>query len=132
VSKKNGRFSVPRKTCVLVLTGDYEGAEARCRLDVGMGTYLTFQRLADSQEPDKLEEACRRFGDDVLVEWNLEDDDGRVVPATGDGFLAIPPELAVAMIRAWSEAMAGLPAPLGEGSPSSAEDSPEPSMTESA
>jgi len=127
MSKKNGRFSVPRKTCLLVLTGDYEGAEARCRLDVGMGTYLTFQRLTDSQEPDKLEEACRRFGDDVLAEWNLEDD-GQAIPPTGDGFLMIPPELAGSMIKAWSEAMTGIPAPLGEGSPSSAGDSLEPSI----
>ena len=130
MSKKNGRYNVPRKTCVLVLTGDYEGAEARCRLDVGMGTYLTFQRLTASQEPDQLEEACRSFGDDVLSEWNLEDE-GQAIPATGDGFLMIPPALATAMIQAWSEAMSGLPAPLGEGSPSSAEDSREPSMPES-
>jgi len=127
MSKKNGRYTVPRKTCVLVLTGDYEGAEARCHLDVGMRTYLTFQRLTDSQEPDKLEEACRRFGDDVLAEWNLED-----IPATGEGFLMIQPALAVAMIRAWSEAMTGLPAPLGEGSPSTPGDSLEPLTTESA
>src|SRR3989304_138319 len=114
---KNGQFSIPRKGCVLVLTGEYEGAEARCRLDVGMGTYLSFQRLTDAQEPAKLEEACRCFGDDVLIEWNLEED-GQAIPASGNGFLMIPPALAVAMIRAWSEAMVEVPAPLGEGSPS--------------
>ena len=128
---KNGNFNVPRKTCVLVLTGEYEGAEARCRLDVGMGTYLTFQRLTDSQEPDKLEEACRRFGDDVLAEWNLKDD-GEPIPASGNGFLMIPPGLAVAMIRAWSEAMVEVPAPLGVGSPSLEEGSLEPTTTEAS
>jgi len=127
MSKKNGGYSVPRKTCVLVLAGDFEGAEARCRLDVGMGAYLTFQRLADAQEPDKLEEACRKFGDEVLVDWNFKDD-GEAIPADGDGFLRIPPELALAMLKAWSEAMTGLPAPLGGGSPSSEEDSQEPSI----
>jgi len=129
MSKRNGKYTVPRKTCVLVLTGDYEGAEARCRLDVGMGTYLTFQRLADSEDATQLEEACRRFGDEVLTEWNLKEDSGEEIPATADGFMSMPPALCLAMVKAWSEAMTGLPAPLGEGSPSSAGDSQEPTTT---
>ena len=130
MSKKNGRYSVPRKTCVLVLTGDYEGAEARCRLDVGIGTYFAISKL-DGEDAAQVVAACQRFGDEILSEWNLEED-GKLIPATGEGFLSIPPALCLAMIQAWSEAMTGIPAPLGEGSPSLGEGSPEPSMMESA
>jgi len=128
MSKKNGRWSAKPRSCVLELTGDYAGAEARCRLDIGMGAYLIFQRLTDSQDPDKLEEACRRFGDEVLIEWNI-DLDGEPLPPTADGFMRLPTSLSLAMIEAWSEAMTGIPAPLGEGSPSSGGDLQEPTTT---
>ena len=130
MSKKNGRWSAEPRSCLLELTGDFAGAEARCRLDVGMGAYLAFQRLTDSQDPDQLEEACRRFGDEVLIEWNV-DLDGAPLPTTAEGFLRMPTALALAMIEAWGKALTGIPAPLGEGSPSSREDSLEPSTTES-
>ena len=104
MSKKNGRYSVPRKTCALVLTGDYDGAEARCRLDVGMGTYFTIAGI-DTNQKAQIMAACQLFGDDILIEWNLNDD-GKPIPATGEGFLSLPPELELAMLRAWSEAMA--------------------------
>ena len=130
MSKKNGRFSVPRKTCVLVLTGDYEGAEARCRLDVGMKTYFIIAGI-DTDDKAQIIAACRLFGDEILIEWNLKEDGGEDIPATADGFMSLPPDLCLAMIQAWSAAMTGIPAPLGEGSPSSKEDSQEPSMTES-
>ena len=128
MSKKNGRWSASPRSCVLELTGDFAGAEARCRLDVGMGAYLAFQRLVESQEPNLVEEACQRFGDEVLEEWNI-DLDGQPLPATAEGFLRMPTALALAMIQAWGEAMTGTPAPLGEGSPSSQGDSPEPTTT---
>ena len=104
MSKKNGRWSAEPRSCVLVLEGDFAGAEARCRLDVGMVAYLAFQRLVDSQDPDQVEEACRRFGDEVLKEWNI-DLDGQPLPATAEGFLRMPTALALAMIKAWGEAM---------------------------
>jgi len=130
MSKRNGKFSVPRQTCVLVLTGDYEGAEARCRLDVGMGTYFAIADI-DTGDNAQIVAACRLFGDEILIEWNLKEDGGEDVPATAGGFMSMPPALCLAMVKAWSEAMTGIPAPLGEGSPSSAEDSREPSMPES-
>jgi len=114
MTKKNARYSVPRKTCVLVLTGDHEGAEARCRLDVGMGTYFAISKI-DTDDKAQIIAACRLFGDEILIDWNLEDE-GQVIPATSDGFLAIPPALATAMVQAWSEAMTGTAAPLVEAS----------------
>ena len=108
MSKTTGRWSAEPRSCVLELTGDYAGAEARCRLDIGVGAYLAFQRLVDSQDPDQVEEACRRFGDEVLKEWNV-DLDGAPLPATAEGFLRMPTALALAMIAAWGKAMTTSP-----------------------
>ena len=105
MSKRNGKFSVPRKTCVLVLTGDYDGAEARCRLDVGMGTFFAISKI-DTEDLDQIMVACRVFGDEVLAEWNLQEETGEAIPATAEGFLSLPSTLCLAMVKAWSEAMA--------------------------
>jgi len=113
MSKRNGSFSIPRKTCVLVLTGDYEGAEARCRLDVGLGPFFAISKI-DTNDMEQVMAACRIFGDEILTDWNLKED-REPIPATAEGFLSLPSPLCLAMIKAWSEAM-GASTPLVETS----------------
>jgi len=52
-----------------------------------------------------------------LESWNLEDEEtGMPVPATLDGILAQELDFTMAIINAWSEAVAGVSAPLAGGS----------------
>jgi len=127
MSEKNGLYNIEPRTCVLVLE-EFAGAEVRCRLDVGTNVWLAIFRLSNSQDPDLIDEAYRCFGDVVLKEWNIVLE-GESLPATGEGFLRMPPAIGGAMIQAWLATMTEIPAPLGEGSPSSQGDSPEPTTT---
>lgn len=49
----------------------------------------------------------------ALVEWNVEDDDGVPVPATLDGIKSQDADFVMVIVRAWFEAISGVPAPLG-------------------
>ena len=42
------------------------------------------------------------FGDTVLTSWNIEED-GELIPATGEGFMTLPPAFCMAIIGAWAE-----------------------------
>lgn len=111
----NGHYEVPRRTLRLVFEGsEYEGAEVVCRLDVPLSLFFDFQRMAvQSDDPEVTEQAFRRFGDEVLAEWNLTED-GQPVPATADGFLHQAPAFAMLILSKWIENVGQSPAPLVE------------------
>lgn len=52
---------------------------------------------------------------DAIVEWNLEDDDGPVKPGY-DALAAQDIGFVYQIVKAWVEAMSGVPAPLQQGS----------------
>lgn len=54
----------------------------------------------------------------ALIRWNLEDEDGTPVPTTVDGVKSQDFEFIMAVIGAWIEAVAGVPADLGKDSTS--------------
>jgi hypothetical protein len=102
-------FRIPKRTARLVFHNEYEGAEVVVRLDVPVATFLDIQDLVSTEQQLKVFE---RFGEDVLVSWNLEDDDGTIFPATGAGVNAIPIQLANQILEQWVEVATGVPAPL--------------------
>lgn len=107
-------FEVPRRTVVFDFTGgDYEGAIVRCRLDVNLDTYLYYARVKFSPDSalDLIEAASRRFGEEILLDWNLEDN-GEPIPATADGFVKIPPALNAIIIAKWLGEVMAVPDPL--------------------
>lgn len=53
----------------------------------------------------------------ALVEWNVEDDRGQPVPATFEGVKSQDADFVLVVIRAWVDAVSGVPAPLGPPSP---------------
>ena len=92
---------------------DYDGAEVRCRLTVPTALFLSLQRLVESKSADGIEAAFQMFGDDVLIEWNVEDPvTGEPYPATGEGFKRPSPQFAGQIISVWMEAVSGVAAPL--------------------
>ena len=103
-------FRLPEKTARITFEGtDYDGAEIQVRLSV---TFAQFIGLRESAQGEDQEGMARLFGENVLMDWNLEDVDGRPIPADGDGMLAIPLELTNLVVQHWVEAVAGVPAPL--------------------
>ena len=107
-------YRIPKRTARIVFDGgEYEGAEVRTQLDVPIGLFLEIQDLVNN---DRALQVFERFGDGALVDWNLEDDNGKPIPATGKGMLAIPAALANIIIEQWVEAVANPPAPLPRSS----------------
>ncbi len=99
-------FRVPKRTAVLDFEGtDFDGAEAKCLFDVPLQVVFDFQRLIGSNDPDSQEQVVRKFGDGILTEWNLLDDEDQPYPATGDGMMALGAEFAVSIVQAWLDAV---------------------------
>jgi hypothetical protein len=107
-------FRLPEKTARITFEGtDYDGAVIQLRLSV---TFAQFIELRESAQGEDQEGMARLFGQNVLMEWNLDDDDGEPIPADGEGMLAIPLELTNLIVQHWVEAVTGVPAPLVETS----------------
>ena len=107
-------FRIPERTALINFRGtDYDGAEIRVRLSV---TFAQFIALRESAQGEDQEGMARLFGETVLMDWNLEDADGKLIPADGDGMLAIPLELTNLVVQHWVEEVAGVPSPLSEPS----------------
>jgi hypothetical protein len=65
-----------------------------------------------------------------LVGWNLEDEDGNPVPITREAVEAEDDDMVVAIQRRWTDAVLGVPAPLGDSSSSGATSPVESALTE--
>lgn len=124
-------FRLPPRTAKLVFDGKWEGLWARVLLNASLGDMLAMQRAqaniidletavqrisGDALTPDDLEQIYRFFGDSLLLEWNVEDEDGVPLPATGDSMIVIPGELAAAMVSARLDAVGRVPVPLAQPS----------------
>uniref|UniRef100_A0A6M3XKI8 Uncharacterized protein n=1 Tax=viral metagenome TaxID=1070528 RepID=A0A6M3XKI8_9ZZZZ len=104
-------YEIPKRTALLTFEGtDYDGAEVRVRLDVGLGFWLKIRELGDSPNAPEL---YSLFAQTILMDWNLEDE-GERLPATEEGILTIPSALANIIINSWMEAVAKPPAPLAK------------------
>jgi hypothetical protein len=103
-------FRLQKRTAKLVFSGDYDGAEVVVRLDVPVGVFINIQDLVANSEQLQV---FNVFGDKVLTEWNLQDDDGQDIPATAEGMQEIPLSLANLMIEQWVEVTTQPSTPLG-------------------
>ena len=68
-----------------------------------------------SEDPEGVESLFRLFAS-KLVDWNLEEPEGVPVPTTYEAVLGQEDDLILAVIAAWQEAVAGVPAPLAKRS----------------
>ena len=110
-------FKRPTRTIIVEFdeNTDWHGAEVTCRRDVSLARLTRFEGLANGKLTD-LCEVLKDFGDEVLVAWNLEDDNGNPVPANGESLVAWPIDFGNALITAWITAAVGVEAPLVEKS----------------
>ena len=99
VQAKKG-FRLQKRTARLVFSNDYEGAEVVVRLDVPVGVFIEIQDMVANNDQLHVFEV---FGEKVLEEWNIQDDDGQAIPATSDGIQPIPLDFANLIIEQWVE-----------------------------
>lgn len=93
--------------------GDYEGLEVAVR-SISMGQLIKF-RTGGDDEKDATEEMVELLAERI-VEWNLEDETGTPIPPTLDAMKAEDSDFIMAIINQWTDAVAGVKAPLDETS----------------
>ncbi|GAA2209314.1 hypothetical protein GCM10009850_047720 [Nonomuraea monospora] len=117
-------YKRPAKIYKLVFAeDDMAGLEVKAR-SMSTGDLLDMAPLLDlklsasptAEEMESIAELLERFAD-VLVSWNLEDEDDQPVPATLEGLLDQDIDFVMRIIMAWADAVSGVPAPLPEPSP---------------
>lgn len=113
--------------------GDLEGLEVRVR-SISIERFLELAPLLDMtmsggltpEDITGIRETLAAFAD-VLVSWNLEEEDGTPVPCTVEGLMDQDLRFVLGLMTAWAEEIAGVAAPLERPSPSG-EPSPEASL----
>jgi len=103
--KQHSPFVLERREALLSFPddSDYHGLEVRTKLDVDIGTFLQFQSLGNEPDAEETRFLFEKFGGDIILEWNMYDEDAKRVPATASGFMTLPPNVCVAIISAWAE-----------------------------
>ena len=77
--------------------------------------------MADAARAEGSEELIRGLLElyaQQLVAWNIEGDDGEILPLTLESVLGLDLDFNMQVIDAWKEAVAGVAAPLESDSPS--------------
>ena len=134
--KPRVRVVSPGDVVIVEITeGNYAGTSAVCSRALSLGVYLDMTRNDEDRTPQEVMAAntslLRRFGREILLEWNLDDRDGNPLPASEEGIMAIPMVLSGALFMQWQGALTGVGAPLGAGS-SNGTTSPEASTPKAA
>tara|TARA_R100000808_G_scaffold6135_4_gene18410 strand:+ start:3743 stop:4096 length:354 start_codon:yes stop_codon:yes gene_type:complete len=103
--KQHSPFIVERRDCLITFPEDhmFAGAEIRARLDVDIQTFLQFQTMTEASNAKEMADVFKQFGEEIVLEWNLHDEDAKAVPPTADGFMSLPPSICTAIIGAWAE-----------------------------
>lgn len=108
----------PKRQNVRLVFDDPEmnGLEVSCR-PVSMDTFLDIATLdAGDISPVEVRRIVERFGDEILDSWNVTND-GQPVPPTLPGFVSQERTFCEAIIKAWIQALSGVPVPLDPPSP---------------
>lgn len=121
-------FEIPKRTATLDFEA-YPGLEVVVNLDVKLGTFFDLTELADSGDLKTIKQALSDFGDNVLISWNAEEE-GRAIPATAEGIMALPFQMAKDVLEGWMRGITELPAPLVEPSPNGTQYQEESGQTE--
>lgn len=95
---------------------DMDGLIVRCR-STSVQQFIDIKTMADGakDEIDGVRALLTTFAT-VIHDWNMEEDDGTPVPHTAETLLNEDFDFVMAMINAWTEAMAGVAKDLGKES----------------
>lgn len=102
--KKGDSFVLSRRDAILTFPEghEFEGVEIKAKLDVSLRTFLDLQKLDADSTAEETADVFMKFGDKIIQEWNILDEDRSPVPPTGEGFMELPPSICTAIIEAWS------------------------------
>ena len=119
-------YKIPNHTLVLKFQDtSYEGAEVECTASIPIGKFIEWSDLIDK---GKALHVFEPFGDVAIKSWNLEDDNGKPIPASGKSMIEnLDPAFASLILNSWMEAIQNPPDPLYAKS-SNGNRSVEPSM----
>jgi hypothetical protein len=93
-------FKLPNRVLTMELE-EYEGSEVKCRLDIKMKTFFELQELANAESTETIMKAYEIFGDEILIEWNFEQEDGTPLPANGKGMHELSPQISMSLLSNW-------------------------------
>lgn len=115
-AKATEGFTPPPKSVAALkfVDGDYAGAKVEVALSASVGLFLALSKGATGAE--ELDALFRRFGDELLLSWNIDDRNGQRRPSTGEGMTQVDTDFAQAIVAAWLSAKATPPTPLEEPS----------------
>ena len=107
VAKTVKPFVLERREAILEFPEDspHYGLEVRAKLDVDIATFLQFQKLGDNPASDDTRFLMEKFGSDIILEWNMHDEDAQPVSPTSDGFMTLPLNVCIAIVGAWAESV---------------------------
>ena len=100
---------------------EYEGLEVTmggASLGLIMDLQRLSERLGENQDNAAAVEQMMEIFCSKLLDWNLVDDDDQPVPITVAGLRTQDMAFVMTLIAAWTQAVAGVNAPLAVGSPS--------------
>ena len=89
-----------------------EGFEVEVNGDVPLSTFFDLQIWLSSGDAKLMRDAFLLFGDEVLMSWDLEDENGAVA-ATAAGMLGLPLSLALSILETWTEQIGSAPKVAG-------------------
>ena len=101
------KWVVPQRELTIDLTGDFEGGQVVCKLDVSIQTFLDLQQMTTDE--DTIIKSYFKFGEEILISWNFTKSEGSEFPATGQGMLDLPPAVAIGILGAWTREASGNP-----------------------
>ena len=106
-------YKVPRREARLsFMDTDWDGMEVVINLSAPLSVFF---EIEDAAQTGMVKNMLEVFADKVLVNWNLEDDEG-VIPANRKGIGRVLPNQARAIIEGYIAEVANVPGPLEQGS----------------
>ena len=114
-------FRIATRATLVFKDSVWDGAEVVCRLNAPLGAVLG---MTVSGAPER--EGLLVWAREAIIEWNLEDPDGKPMAATAEAFAELPSGFQLRLYSTWLRLATGVPDPLGEPSRNGVT-SPEPS-----
>ena len=99
-------FTLQRRDMVLKFADDTNlaGLEIVALMDIPLSLFLEFQTSISGEDSEEggIEKGFRLFAEKMLVDWNLEDDNGVRIEPSVEAFFELPPQTCTQIIQEWS------------------------------
>ena len=113
-------FKITPREAELDLAGtDLQGATIKVNLDVPLEDFLDILTSVESVATSTTQEAVElltRFGEFVVIEWDLIDQNDEPIPSTGTGMKLLPGRIGFLIVAQWVSLIQGVAAPLEQDS----------------